>query len=259
MDSLYGRSFQLRHKLHQEGLEYYGDIPANTQVYLEKPQIVYLPKKNGDPSKVPTILGQKAEVRDLCAHSQLESETICIRATQRGFLETQFSRMMVWTIKGTQIRQEWLFIRHGKKNTYVLSNASHETTLALMAQRKTQRYFIERDNQDAKSEFGWDEFQATKYRAWEHQLALTIMASWFITSTRTEWVQEHPQDPDLLQEYGVDELPTLSVGNVRELMRAAMPLPQLTTEQATQLVIKHLKNRTRSRKSRLKKPSRLRR
>ena len=32
-----------------------------------------------------------------------------------------------------------------------------------MALRKSQRYFIERDNQDAKSEFGWDEIQTTSY------------------------------------------------------------------------------------------------
>jgi hypothetical protein len=48
-------------------------------------------------------------------------------------------------------------------------------------------------------------------------------------------------------------LPALSVANVRELLRAVMPLKQLTEEQATERVIKHLLNRTRSRKSRIKK------
>jgi hypothetical protein len=42
-------------------------------------------------------------------------------------------------------------------------------------------------NQDAKYEFGWDDFQAIKYKAWEHHLALTIMANWFINETRLEW------------------------------------------------------------------------
>ena len=65
----------------------------------------------------------------------------------------------------------------------MLSNASPDTSLETMAWRKTHRYFIERSNQDAKSELGWDEFQATKYHAWEHQLALTILASWFIAET----------------------------------------------------------------------------
>ena len=39
---------------------------------------------------------------------------------------------------------------------------------------------------------------------------------------------------------------------VRALLRAAMPLPELTPERARQLVVKHLVNRTRSRKSRIK-------
>lgn len=51
----------------------------------------------------------------------------------------------------------------------------------------------------------------------------------------------------------VEELPVLSVANVRELLRAAMPLPQLTPEQARELVAQHLLNRARSRKSHLKK------
>ena len=53
----------------------------------------------------------------------------------------------------------------------------------------------------------------------------------------------------------MEVLPTLSVANVRTLLKAAMPLPQLTPEAATALVIKHLVNRTRSRKSRVKNPA----
>jgi hypothetical protein len=37
------------------------------------------------------------------------------------------------------------------------------------------------------------------------------------------------------------------------MLRAVMPLPQLTPEQATQLVVKQLYNRAQSRKSRMKK------
>jgi hypothetical protein len=34
--------------------------------------------------------------------------------------------------------------------------------------------------QDAKSELGMTDFQVLKYPAWEHHLALTTVASWFI-------------------------------------------------------------------------------
>ena len=64
-------------------------------------------------------------------------------------------------------------------------------------------------------------------------------------------MQRFQQDPALLAQYDVDVLPQLSVGNVRELLRAALPLPQLSPEQAAHLVVTHLTNRTRSRKSRL--------
>ena len=122
-----------------------------------------------------------------------------------------------------------------------------------MASRKSHRYFIERSHQDAKSELGWDEFQARKYQAWVHHLALTIMASAFITETLLDWAEKHPRDSALLEEYEIDTLPNLSIVNVRELLRAAMPLPQLTPQQAAELVVKNLVNRTRSRKSRLRK------
>jgi hypothetical protein len=46
-----------------------------------------------------------------------------------------------------------------------------------MAWRKTHRYLIERFNQDVKSELCWDEFQTRKFRAWEHQLAITILTA----------------------------------------------------------------------------------
>ena len=136
--------------------------------------------------------------------------------------------------------------------TYSLSNASAETSLETMAWRKSHRYFVERSNQDEKGELGWDEFQAIKYLAWEHQLALTILASWFIAITRLDWMKRFERDPALLEQYEIDVLPLLSVGNVRELLRAAIPLPQLSVEEAAELVVEHLTNRTRSRKSRLR-------
>jgi predicted Co/Zn/Cd cation transporter (cation efflux family) len=169
-------------------------------------------------------------------------------------LTATFARCHVWIVDGGHCRQRWLLIRQDNQRvTYTLSNATLETSLETMAWRKSQRYFIERSNQDGKSELGWDEFQATKYRAWEHQLALTILASWFIADTRLDWMSRYQQDAALLAHYETDVLPLLSVGNVRELLQAAMPLPQLTPEQAVQLVIEKLINRTRSRSSRLRK------
>lgn len=171
------------------------------------------------------------------------------------FIQYILPRRFFSTRDDDSLRQEWLLIRQDKKQvTYSLSNASPTTSLFTMASRKSQRYFIERSNQEAKSDYGWDEFQATKYRSWQHNLALTIMASWFIVETRLDWAKKYERDPELLEKYETDALPTLPVANIRELLRATIPLPRLTPLQAAELVIKHLDNRTRSRKSRLRKP-----
>lgn len=254
-DTLYGRSGELRDALTQEGLEYYADVPHNTQVYLTRPLVYYPLTQRGTPSKNHEVIGVASTVQALQTHTQMEWEQITLRPNERGMLHARFGRCRVWTVRDNgSLRQEWLLIRQAKKKTtYSLSNAEENTALFTMAQRKSQRYFIERSNQDAKSEFGWDEFQAIKYKAWEHHLALTIMANWFITETRLDWAHKYERDPDLLEKYETDVLPALSVANVRELLRATMPLPQLSPQQAADLVVKHLDNRTRSRKSRLRK------
>ena len=257
MDSLYGRNEAFRQQMNNAQLEYYGDVPANTQVYLQQPIVDYpLTKKRRVPSKKPIITGADMyEVQAVGQEPTLHWETIRLRPNERGFLEAQFARCRVWVVyPGPQLRQEWLLIRKDPTQiTYVLSNAPECISLEQMAWRKSQRYLIERSHQDAKDELGWDEFQARKYRAWEHHLALTILAAWFITETRLDWMQRLKQDPALLEKYEVEVLPQLSVGNVRELLRAALPLPQLSSEEAAQLVVTHLVNRTRSRKSRLRK------
>jgi SRSO17 transposase len=255
MDDLYGRNNVLRQHLDGAGIEYYGDVPSNTIVYLDKPQVTYPKTKRGKRSKRPKIIAkQRYQVKELLDHPSLDWTTITLRHNERGMLTAQFARCRAWTVHGAKCRSEWLLIRKDNNRlTYVLSNASSDTSLKTMAWRKSHRYFIERDNQDCKTELGWDEFQAIKYNAWEHQLALTILASWFIAETRLDWMTRCERDPALLEHYEIDVLPMLSVANVRELLRAAMPLPQMSSQEAADLVIEHLVNRTRSRKSRLRK------
>ena len=114
------------------------------------------------------------------------------------------------------------------------------------------QYFTERAFQDAKSELGWDDFQARKYRAWEHEVALTAVTLWFIARVKLKWAQSHARDPALTRQLAVEVLPALSAANVRELMQAVLPVPQLTREQARQLVASHLVKRARYTASRLR-------
>jgi SRSO17 transposase len=258
-DDLYGRNQWLRQALDRAGLLYMAEVPENTQVYLTKPDVGVPPPTPGQVGRFPTrskVLNgeQPVEVRQLITSPQTHFQRYPVRHTERGLLNDRFSMRRIWTIREGELAEEWLVIRHenDQRYTYALSNAPADTPPERLAWLKCVRHFVERTNQDSKSEIGWDELQAQKFRAWEHHLAMTILATWFIAQTKEEWAEKYARDPQLAQEFELKVLPTLSVANIRELLIATMPLPELSPDQATQLVVKHLVNRSRSTRSRHK-------
>lgn len=222
---------------------------------LTDPSPAYLATGQGRSPKRPSLLQQAAyRVDELPQQPTTQWQAIPLRTPARGLLVADFAVRPVWTMRPAgQVGAERLLLRRdGQQITYNLTNAPPDTPLDSLAQPKSQRYFVERSIQAAKSEFGWDEFQALKYRAWQHHLALTSLASWFSAETRRDWLLEHPPSPTLADHFAIDRLPELAVANVRELRRAALPLPQLSPQPAALLVGQHRTNRTRSRRSRLK-------
>jgi SRSO17 transposase len=262
-DSLYGRSSQFRHKLDEAGLLYMAAIPANLRVFLQEPEI-------GLPETQPGKKGRKVEkqqvvngirsysVEQVGKAEETTWQKLRIRTNERGILEDRFAARRVWVWDNTQPEiaphPEWLVMRieTNSDHTYAFSNALENATLLFLAELLCGRYFIERTIQDGKDETGADEFQAQKYRAWEHHTALTACALWFVSTTKLEWAKDCQRDPDLLQQLELEAFPALSTANVREMLRAVFPLPQLSAEQAQKQIVKHLVNRSRSTASRLR-------
>jgi hypothetical protein len=79
-----------------------------------------------------------------------------------------------------------------------------------------------------------------------------LLRDQFVAQTKLDWAKTSARDPELARVFEVEVLPALSMANVRMLLQAVLPLPQLTPQQATDLGIEQLINWTRSRKSRLK-------
>lgn len=262
-DSLYGRSSQFRHELREENLLYMADIPNNLRVYLEQPVI-------GIPEPKPGQKGRKVEksqvlnrvrsysVKQIGLAEDTHWQRLRIRTNERGVLEDRFAArpVWIWDEKQPEIvpHQEWLTMRIecNGDHTYALSNAPQDASLQFLAELLCGRYFVERVIQDSKDEVGADEFQAQKYLAWEHHTALTACALWFIATTKLDWAKDCQRDPELVQQLEIEALPALSTANVREMLRAVMPLPQLSPQEAQAQVIKHLVNRSRSTASRLR-------
>jgi len=263
-DSLYGRDRQFRAALDAEQVVYMADIPGDTLVYLAPPQVgvpATVRGKRGRPASRPQVLSATApvEVRLLVSRPDPPWQALPIRQTERGLLTYACATRRVWTLTPEmQVREEWLLLRqeHDGTFSFALSNAPVTTRPGELAQWRCQRYFGERTFQDAKSEAGWAELVARKYRAWMHHTALDALALWFVAETKLDWAQAHPRDPALGEQLEVAVLPALSMANVRELLQAVLPLEQLSPEQAVRVVINHLVHRSRSTRSRLKQQHR---
>jgi SRSO17 transposase len=259
-DTLYGQEFEFRASLDAEQLLYMADLPSHMYVYLQQP-ILGTPQRKvgqaGRPAARPRVLSddKPVQVRTLTNHPDFALRPVEIRHTERGLLAYPCAARRVWTVKGEQVREEWLFLRRERNGTFTfsLSNAPADTPLEQLALWRSQRYFAERTFQDAKSEAGWDELVARKYRAWVHHTVLNALALWFVAETRLDWRRQHPRDPLLASQLQVEVLPALSMANIRELLQATLPLPQLTQDEATRLVTKHLVHRSHATASRLKK------
>src|SRR5262249_935707 len=203
-DALYGRDSQFRTALNTEGVQYAAQVPADTPVYRSAPRVGVPQKrsKRGRPRTRLQVLSPHTpqEVRTLAGSPSTPWQHVHVRQTERGWLEADFAIKQVWTIAEDQRpRAEWLAIRRDAEGgcAHRLLNAPADTPAPHLLAANCQRSFTERAFEDAKTEMGWDAFQAQKYRAWEHHLALTGLALWFVAQTKLTWAQTYARDPDL--------------------------------------------------------------
>jgi len=149
------------------------DIPVDTQVYLTPPVVGVPDTPPGQPGRpfaqLRVVNDAKAvEVRSLIRQPAFALQPVAIRQTERGLLTYDCGACGVWTLTPAHaVREEWLFVRQETDGafSFSLSNAPADTTLAQLRGWRCQRYFAERTYQDAKSEGGWAELVARKYRA----------------------------------------------------------------------------------------------
>lgn len=89
-DTLYGRSGWLQDELAALDVEYYADVPCNTKVYLERPQVIWMPAKRKEATLQLSIIGSAVKVESV--RDQLAFETITLRPNERGMLTADFAR-----------------------------------------------------------------------------------------------------------------------------------------------------------------------
>ena len=199
-DGFYGQDPEFRSELRKDSILYMADVSKDTRVYLNKPELGIPNKKSNkgrNPEKI-RVISREKPVKVSEVLKEEDWKWVQIRDTERGILKDEFAVQRVWTIFKEEPVEEWLVVRRENKNkcSYSLSNASVEMEFKDLVWWKCHRYFVERSNQDAKSEAGWDEFQARKFRGFEHHCAFCILACWFLAQTKFEWSVRYEQDPE---------------------------------------------------------------
>jgi len=256
-DAAYGRDSSLRAALNRDGESYVLDVPCDYPVYFQEPRVGIPERTPGRPGRPPTrpqILNDVSSARTDSVLERVLWQRVRVRAGERGTIWSEAWAVRVWTISAAwEVREEWLLVQRdaGGVLHFSLSNLAATTSLETLVRERSERYWVERTFQDEKTELGWDELVARKYRAWQHHAALTALSLWLLMQLRRDFRPTAAAEAELAAELGVEKLPALSVSNLRELLLAVLPLPQLTPQQARALVIQQLNRRARSTRSRL--------
>ena len=246
MDAHYGEQPWFLTQLEGNDVVYMADIPQNTRVYLEYPE-VGLPEREGNRGRLPTklkVLQEKPlEVRQLLSSDKIAWHTLKVRDTQRGELWIRFSALRVWRIEDELpcCQQVWLLIRQeldGSDTKFSFSNAKDSTPIEIMAEWQSRRYFVERSLQDAKGLGGLDEYQVIGWRGWHHHTAMVLLAMLFLLRLKRKLAPKAPM---------------LTLQDSVEILKIVMPKKKLSFEEAAELIYKKHLNRCRSRNCRLQK------
>jgi SRSO17 transposase len=244
-DSFYGRSTAFRRYVASKGCFYMFCVPKDTTVWMQNPL---------------TTIDQEGNLLQMVTQvaEQATWEGIDIRASERGMLRYEHAFVKVWTRDddGKAFTEEILVARRENdgKMSFALSNALQKDYQTL-ARWRAERYFVERTFQDCKSELGLDELQALKYRAYMHTAALCAIALVFMAEVKIEQKKHYAPPLEIKEQLNIPKLPDLSLANVKELMKAVFPLPQLSKEEAVEKIIQTLWKRAKSTESKRRKNS----
>ena len=259
-DDEYGCSRSVRKILNEEGIVYVADVPSKTLFWRTKPEFKVPdnpPDKRGRRYSLPRPVAETEPLRiDAIARGGgLTFYPIRVRDAERGILTYEMAFLRGWTVKKQHVMEETLMIwkEADGRFTYSLCNAPANTSYTTLAQWKSQRFFVERAFQDAKSDLGWDELMAVKYRSWMHHVALVALALWFVMTLLLFWLGGNRRDFYLCRQLRVRILPQLSAANIGILFRVALRLSPFTIEEGIFMVMKFLIARARSTACRLRR------
>jgi SRSO17 transposase len=245
-DAGYGKGPGFCTQLDQMGECFVVDLHSDFSVYLDDPQ-PYIPKKEITRGREYTRYRTNAkscEVKKIIDSLNLDQQPVLqLRDTTRGTLKVRALRLPVYVWDGTSSQALRFFllatqtVGPAPQIKISLCNAPEHMALERLAWMQLQRYWVERAFEDAKSECGMADYQVRKWSAWQHHMALVMMAMLFMLSERIRHKETYP---------------LLSCSDIEELLSRFLPRRDVTKEE----IIQQLEQRHRKRLCAIKSHSR---
>jgi len=158
MDAGYGGNSQLLEALDDMKITWFGDV-AKTQLIYKKMPKIEVETIEQDKFQMNIATEESCSVEELLQTEEILFHTCHIRDTQRGMLAIQFAavRVFINSEDAPLPRECWLLIRKeldGSGIKFTLSNSPADTSIELLAERQSRRYWVERALEDAKGLVG---------------------------------------------------------------------------------------------------------
>jgi len=230
MDSFYGEQPWLLNELDKKDIIYIADIPCDTRVWLNMPDIG-IPQKNGIRGRNPTIekvIGKDSPLRVDKFANELDSlqwHRVYLRDSERKEMWCKLACLRVYPVNDSLPGDEcWLIIRRneGESDTkYQFSNVPVETSIEKLGKMSCSRYWIERALEDAKGDGGLADYEVRGYIGWNHHIAMVFMAMLFLLEMQDEWKLKAP---------------LLTLTDVREILEVIMPKRRVNDREILKLI-----------------------
>ena len=229
-DGGYGGDLKFMRGVEDLGIHFMVDVHSDQRVYLKdpRPEIPVAPEGRGRRPKRLGSCQKPMTVKQLLdAQPSSAWKTIRVRDTSRGKLVLKVFKKQVYLWDGHSTRVDcWTVVAsrpvEGEDDLKMsLTNYASTTPRSKLVALQRQRYWIERTFQDGKGNCGMADYQARKWKAWHHHMALVMMSLRFLYG---EQVQNE------------DDCPLLSCGDIQQLLAEYLPRKDRSVEAVVQSI-----------------------
>ena len=185
-DSDYGEVTSLRIALDRLRLVYMLGVSKKLSVWPGTPRITTTTRTG---KRVREQAGTPVSVERLAAHApahawrRVEWRNGTHAPWHANFWAVRVTPVQDWVRQG-RVRDVWLLCERGTRTKYYVSNLPPGASVTALARLAHQRWAIEQQYQELKTELGMDHFEGRTLPGWQHHIVITAVAYAFLQRQR---------------------------------------------------------------------------